>query len=192
MTDKPALPEVLSTERIYEGRVFDVEHASIRFPDGVEAERETVRHPGAVALVALVDDDLMLLVEQYRHPARKRLLEVPAGTREPGEAPEVTARRELREETGYDATELVRLGGAWMAPGFTSEYIDFYLARGLFEAPLLTGDEEDLGAPIAITLDELDSAIAAGHIEDAKTIVARHLYDTFLRTTFPAQADQSA
>ena len=64
--------------------------------------------------------------------------------------------------------------------------------EGLFEAPLLTGDEEDLGAPIAITLDELDSAIAAGHVEDAKTIVALHLYDIFLRTTFPAQADPSA
>ena len=86
---------------------------------------------------------------------------MPAGTREPGEPPAVTARRELREETGYDAESIVRLGGAWMAPGFTNEYIDIYLATGLFEAPLDTGDEEDLGAPIVVSLDELDARRSA-------------------------------
>ena len=139
------LPEILSNERVYEGPLVAVDHARLRFPDGSEGDRQTVVHPGAVALVALLDDDRLLLVEQYRHPARQRLLEVPAGTREPGEPPAVTARRELREETGYDAESIVRIGGAWMAPGFTNEYIDIYLATGLFEAPLDTGDEEDLG-----------------------------------------------
>lgn len=183
MTDEPALPEVLSTERIYEGRVFDIEHASIRFPDGVEAMRATVRHPGAVALVVLDGEGRWLLVEQYRHPAAQRLLEIPAGTREPGEAPDVTAHRELREETGYDADSLVRIGGAWMAPGFTSEYIDFYLATGLREAPLATGDEEDLSPPIPYTRKELESAVAAGEIEDAKTLVALQLYELHERRT---------
>ena len=169
------LPEVLSDERVYEGALFAVDHARLRFPDGSEGDRQTVVHPGAVALVALLDDDLLLLVEQYRHGAGRRLLEVPAGTREPGEPPEVTARRELREETGHDAESIVRLGGAWMAPGFTSEYIDIYLATGLFKAPLDTGDEEDLGEPIAVTLEELDALIGEGKVEDAKTIIARHL-----------------
>ena len=181
-------PEVLDTERVYEGRLFAVEHSTLRFPGGVESARAVVRHPGAVALVALLDDDLMLLVEQYRRPAGLRMLEVPAGTREPGEPPEVTARRELREETGYDAASIVRIGGAWMAPGFTDEYIDFYLATGLFPAALDSGDEEDLGAPIAITLDELDAAIADGKIEDAKTVVALHLYDIQLRGSGPPRA----
>lgn len=175
------LPEVLSNERVYEGALFAVEEARLRFPDGSEGARETVVHPGAVALLALLDDGQLLVVEQYRHGARQRLIEVPAGTREPGEPPEVTARRELREETGYDAESIVRLGGAWMAPGFTSEYIDIYLATGLFEAPLDTGDEEDLGAPIAVTLADLDAAIGEGRVEDAKTIIARHLYDRRLR-----------
>ena len=138
--------------------------------------RATVRHPGAVALVVLDDEGRWLLVEQYRHPAAQRLLEIPAGTREPGEAPDVTAHRELREETGYDADSLVRIGGAWMAPGFTSEYIDFYLATGLRRAPLDTGDEEDLSAPIPYTREELETAVAAGEIEDAKTLVALQLY----------------
>ncbi len=175
------LPEVLSSERVYEGALFDVEHARLRFPDGSEGMRETALHPGAVALLAVRDDGRLLLVEQYRHGARQRLLEAPAGTREPGEPPEVTARRELREETGHDAESIVRLGGAWMAPGFTSEYIDIYLATGLFEAPLDTGDEEDLGEPIAVTLEELDVAIGEGRVEDAKTIIARHLYARRLR-----------
>ncbi len=175
------LPAVLSSERAYEGALFAVDEARLRFPDGSEGVRETVVHPGAVALLARLGDGRLLLVEQYRHGARQRLLEVPAGTREPGEPPDVTARRELREETGYDAASIVRLGGAWMAPGFTTEYIDIYLATGLFEAPLDTGDEEDLGAPIAVTLEELDAAIAEGRIEDAKTIIARHLYGLQLR-----------
>ena len=106
----------------------------------------------------------------------RRMLEVPAGTREPGEAPAVTARRELREETGYDAASIVRLGGAWMAPGFTNEYIDFYLATGLFEAPLDTGDEEDLGAPLPHSLEAVEAAIAEGTLDDAKTIVALSLF----------------
>lgn len=176
MTSEAELPEVLSSERVYEGRVFDVDHDAIRFPDGVEAMRATVRHPGAVALVVIDDDGRWLLVEQYRHPARERLLEIPAGTREPGETPEVTAHRELREETGYDADSLVRIGGAWMAPGFTSEFIDFYLATGLRESPLSTGDEEDLSAPIPYTREAIEEAVAAGEIEDAKTLVALQLY----------------
>lgn len=168
-------PEVLRSEVVWEGRLFGVERAALRFAGGAEGERETVRHPGAVALAAIDGEGRWLLVEQYRHPAGRRLLETPAGTREPGEPPEATARRELREETGFDADSIVRLGGAWMAPGFTSEYIDFYLATGLRPAPLATGDEEDLSPPIAMTPAEIDAAIASGAIEDAKTIVARSL-----------------
>ncbi|MCY4615762.1 MAG: NUDIX hydrolase, partial [Chloroflexi bacterium] len=97
------------------------------------------------------------------------------------EEPDVTAHRELREETGYDADSLVRIGGAWMAPGFTSEYIHFYLATGLRESPLDTGDEEDLGAPIPCAREAIEAAVAAGEIEDAKTLVALQLYELHTR-----------
>ena len=177
------LPKVLNSERVYEGSLFNVDHDRLRFSDGVESDRSIVRHPGAVAMVALLDDSRWLLVEQYRHGPGLRTLEIPAGTREPGEAPADTARRELREETGYDAGSLVRLGGSWMAPGFTDEYIDFYLATDLFESPLYSGDEHDLSAPIAIMSDELGAAIAKGIIEDAKTIVAFSLYSLYLQGT---------
>lgn len=175
------LPKVLNSARVYEGSYFNVDHDRLRFSDGVESEHSIVRHPGAVAIVALLDDNRWLLVEQYRHGPGLRTLEIPAGTRELGEEPAVTARRELREETGYDARSLVRLGGSWMAPGFTDEYIDFYLATDLFDSPLDSGDEHDLSVPIAIISDELGVAIAKGKIEDAKTIVAFSLYGYYLQ-----------
>ena len=124
------LPDVLSAERLLSTPTIDVERARIRFADGHEAERIVVRHPGAVAIVALDEEGRWLLVRQYRHPAGSVLLEVPAGTLEPGEAPERAAARELREETGFAAAELERLGGFYTAPGFCDEYIHVFLARG--------------------------------------------------------------
>ncbi|MPZ98858.1 MAG: NUDIX domain-containing protein [Dehalococcoidia bacterium] len=153
----------------------------IRFPDGVEIERVSVIHPGAVALVAVDEDGRWLLVRQYRHAARAELLEVPAGTREPDEAPEATAAREVREETGYAAGALVRLGGAWMAPGFCSEYIHFYLATGLRRDPLPQDHDEYLSAPVRLTVEELYEAIDDGSVQDAKSIVALTLYERFQR-----------
>src|SRR5688572_140406 len=94
-------------------------------------ERTVVARPEVVALVALDDEGRWLLVRQYRHGARKWVLEVPAGKRDPAEALEATALRELREETGFAAASLERLGGTWTAPGFCSEYVTYFLARGL-------------------------------------------------------------
>jgi ADP-ribose pyrophosphatase len=166
------LPETVSSRVVLRAKLFDVEEATIRFHDGHEAERVTVRHPGAVALVVVDDEDRWLLVRQYRHPTRGSLLEVPAGTREDGEAPEVTAAREVREETGYAAASLVHLGGTWMAPGFCSEYIDFYLARGLSLEPLPQDDDEYIGEPVRLSEGEVEAAIVSGEISDAKSVVA--------------------
>jgi ADP-ribose pyrophosphatase len=104
------------------------------------------------------------------------LLEIPAGTRDHGEAPEATAAREVREETGYAAARLERLGGAWMAPGFCSEYIDFFLATGLTHDPLPQDDDEFIAEPVRLTLDEVYAAVEDGRIEDAKTLVALTLF----------------
>lgn len=169
------IPELLRSESVLRGRPFDVTSDTLRLLDGTEVVRSIVQHPGAVALVALDEQGRWLLVRQYRHPPRRWLLEVPAGTREPGETPEVTAARELREEAGFAATHLERLGGAWMAPGFCTEYIDFYLATGLRPDPLPQDDDEMLSEPIALTLPEMAAAVASGEIEDAKTMVAMTL-----------------
>jgi ADP-ribose pyrophosphatase len=177
MAEERALPETIEATTEFESHVFDVVRARIRFPDGHEAERVVVEHPGAVALIVLDEEGRWLLVRQYRHPARRELLEVPAGTRDGDEPPEATAEREVREETGYSAGSLVRIGGAWMAPGFTTEYMHFYVASQLHPDPLPADDDEYLSEPVAMTLDEVYAAVESGAIEDAKTIAAVTLYE---------------
>jgi ADP-ribose pyrophosphatase len=108
------------------------------------------------------------------------MLEIPAGTRELGEEPELTAARELREETGYAADHLERIGGTWMAPGFVTEYIHYYLATSLRHDQLEGDDDEFLSPPVAMTFDEVLTAIDSGAIEDAKTVVATALYQRWL------------
>jgi ADP-ribose pyrophosphatase len=169
---EPEIPEVASSEVIYENKVIRLDRDMVRFQDGHLAERVVVRHPGAVSMIVIDDEDRWLLIRQYRHPAGMPLLEIPAGTRETGELPEVTAAREVREETGYAAASLIHLGGAWMAPGFFGEYMDFYLATRLTESPLPQDDHEYISPPERMTEAQVEAAIAAGEISDAKTIVA--------------------
>ncbi len=179
---EPSIPDTISSDLVLNANPFNIERATIRFHDGREAERMVVRHPGAVALVVLDADQHWLLVEQYRHPTGKQLLEIPAGTREPGESPEVTAAREVREETGYAAGSLTHLGGTWMAPGFCDEFIDYYLATDLRPDPLPQDQDEYIGEPVRLTLDELERAIASGRVADAKTITSITLYRLSLAT----------
>ncbi len=173
------LPTLVTSEPLVAAGYISVTRDTVRFPDGAEAERAVVWHPGAVALVVIDDQDRWLLVRQYRHPAGKVLLEVPAGTRDDGEAPEATAAREVREETGYAAGSLVRLGGTYTAPGFCSEYLHYYLATDLTEAPLPQDEDEYLSPPVRLTLDELYAAVEAGEIEDAKTLSALLLFERY-------------
>src|SRR5688500_5657767 len=128
----PIEPEVgLSKEMVYDGKLFKVVREVVRIANGNERPREIVEHPGAVALVAVDADGKLLMVRQYRRAATKVLLEIPAGTREKGEDSEACARRELIEETGYEATHVRKLGGFFSAPGFCTEYLDCYLMTGL-------------------------------------------------------------
>jgi len=174
-SDADPIPELVSSETVLRGHPFDVTTDTLRLHDGTEVSRSIVQHPGAVALVALDEQGRWLLVRQYRHPARRWLLEIPAGTREPGEEPAVTAARELREETGFAAQHLEHLGGSWMAPGFCTEFIDFYLATGLTADPLPADDDEMLSEPVPLTLEAMYEAISRGEIVDAKTMVAMTL-----------------
>lgn len=171
-----ASPETLRSTVEFESHVFDVARDVVRLPDGREVERAVVLHPGAVALVVVDDEGRWLLVRQYRHPARRELLEIPAGTIDGDESPEETAAREIREETGYAADSLTRLGGTWMAPGFCTEYITYFLASGLRADPLPQDDDEGLSAPVRLTVDEIEAAVDRGEIQDAKTLVALTLY----------------
>jgi ADP-ribose pyrophosphatase len=171
-----SLPELVNSQALATAGYIRMVRDTIRFPNGHQVERVVVEHPGAVALIVMDEDGRWLLIRQYRHPARRNLLEIPAGTREAGEEPEQTAAREVREETGFAAAQLERVGGAWMAPGFCQEYITFYLATGLTPDPLPQDQDEYIEAPEWLTLDEVYEAVATGQIEDAKTIVALSLY----------------
>ncbi len=176
MTSPPEhIPELVRSDVVHRGYPFDVTVDTLRLEGGREVQRSIARHPGAIALVALDDDGRWLLVRQYRHAPQRWLLEIPAGTLEVGEAPEVTAARELREETGFAAERLERLGGTWMAPGFCTEYITYYLATGLRPDPLPHDDDEEFAPLQRLTLAEMASAVASGEIEDAKTLVAMQL-----------------
>lgn len=175
MTAPEAGPEILGSTPVYDGHVFTVTRTRFRYPDGTEVEQSVVRHRGAVGLVAIDADGRWLLVRQFRLAAERELLEIPAGGIDEGEQPLATAHRELREETGFAAASMVPLGATFMAPGFCTEYMHFFLATGLTPAPLPQDADERLSAPIAMTEDEVMAAIDDGRIEDAKTVVATAL-----------------
>ncbi len=116
---------------VFDGKLLRVFEDTVRLPGGREATREVVEHPGAVAVVATADDGRIVMVRQWRHAAGRAIWELPAGTRETGEDPDATARRELTEETGYSAREWRDLGRGAVSPGYSNEDIWFYEARGL-------------------------------------------------------------
>jgi ADP-ribose pyrophosphatase len=116
---------------VYEGRLLHVFEDTVRLPHGGEARREVVEHIGAVTIAAIDDRGRVVLVRQWRHAAGRALWELPAGTREPDEDPATTARRELTEETGYGAAEWREMGHGPVSPGYSSEEIWFFEARGL-------------------------------------------------------------
>jgi ADP-ribose pyrophosphatase len=129
--DRHLREEPLSRRPVFEGRLLHAFEDTVRLPNGREAHREVVEHIGAVTVVAIERDERVVLVRQWRHAVQRALWELPAGTRERGEEPSATAARELTEETGYTATEWRDLGHGPVSPGYSSEEIWFYLARGL-------------------------------------------------------------
>jgi len=160
----------LSSQELYAGRVLRLHEDRVEMPDGSTAERLVVDHPGAIVIVPLDGHGNVLLVRQPRYAAdRKELLELPAGTREPNEEPKVTARRELREETGFDTRDLIPLGGFYSAPGFCSEYLHLFVARDLF-ASKAEPDEDEFLSLEPTSVDEVPNLIRSGEIEDAKSI----------------------
>ena len=163
-------PEIgLSEEIVYDGKLIKVVKEMVRLPDGRERPREIVRHPGAVALVPVDKEGNLLLVRQYRRAAGKVLLEIPAGTREPGEDAEKCAQRELREEIGYNAGKIEHMGGFYSAPGFCTEYLECYLLTELTEGRDDADDDEDIEV-VNLSAEEALEAIRSGEICDAKSI----------------------
>ena len=163
--------ETLSSRRVFDGKIVGVRVDTVRLPDGRQATREVVEHRPDVAVVAIDDEDQVLLVRQYRYPIVQDLLEAPAGIVEQGESREACAQRELREETGYRGTRMESLGRFWMSPGHSTELMHAFLARDLRHSPL-SPDEDEVIQTERVPLSQVNDLIRGGEIQDAKTIAA--------------------
>ncbi|MBI4571058.1 MAG: NUDIX hydrolase [Chloroflexi bacterium] len=166
-------PAVVASKRVHEG-YLGLRVDTVRYASGREGTIDLIEHPGGVTIVPVDADGLLLMVRQYRHPCARPLLELPAGTLDPPEAPEACAERELQEETGYRPRRLERLGGFFTAPGYCNEYLHVFLATELEEGTL-EGDEEAIAVE-RVSLDEALRLAATGGIEDAKTLAALLCY----------------
>ena len=164
----------VSVERLYEGKVVNLRRDMVLLPNGNQASREVVEHPGAVAVVPVLPDGRVLMVRQFRHPVGEILLEIPAGKLSPGENPDDCALRELEEETGYLAGKLQRVASIFTAPGFTDEVIHIYLASDL-KKTAVNPDEDEFLAVVAHEPQEVARMIRSGDICDAKTIAGFYL-----------------
>jgi len=161
----------VSGAEVYPGGFFRVHRDVVRLPDGSETVREYVRHPGAVGIVALLADGRVVLERQYRYPLGRDFLEIPAGKLEPGEQHELTAKRELLEETGYVAKEWTRLGVIHNAIGYSDEAIELWLAKGLEQRGRNLDPGEFLEV-VTLPFAETLAMIRDGRITDAKTVAA--------------------
>jgi ADP-ribose pyrophosphatase len=162
--------EVHDVTTLYNGKIFDVFLEKVTLPNGVIKNREVVRHPGAAAMVPLLDDGNVLLIKQYRHAVGQFVWEIPAGTLEPEEDPISCAQRELMEETGYEAAAFDKITAIWPAPGYTDERIHLFLATGLKKAEQKLEDDEVLEIQ-PTPLNKAVEMIGTGEIQDGKTII---------------------
>jgi ADP-ribose pyrophosphatase len=160
----------LDSKLIFKGKVLTMNYDTVLLPNGVKATREIIKHPGAVAVVPLANDGRIVLVKQYRYPVGKEMLEIPAGKLDKGEKTDDCARRELSEETGYLAGELIKLTSIYTTPGFTDEVIHVYLAKNLTIAERHPDEDEFINVEL-YTKDQVKQMITNGIICDAKSMI---------------------
>ena len=161
----------LNREKLYSGPVFDVVKVFLQLPDQRERSYDLIEHGGSVTIVPVDDDGKIFFVRQYRVGAGHPLLELPAGVLEKEEDPLVSAKRELREEIGMGASEFETLGSFYLAPGYTSEFMTIYLARGLYPAPL-DPDEDEFLEIVNLPIESVYQQAFSGKIQDGKTLAA--------------------
>jgi ADP-ribose pyrophosphatase len=163
--------ELMSSEVLVEGRAFKVRRDTLKTPDGHQTKLEIVEHGGSVVLLPIDSDGNLLFVHQYRHAVGRDLMELPAGTRD-GEAPfEECAAREIREETGMEAGRLLKIGGFYLVPGYSTEFMAVFMATELKENPL-PADEDEFLQVEKIPLKQAIEMAEQGRIQDAKSLAA--------------------
>jgi ADP-ribose pyrophosphatase len=170
-TQAMPIVEALSTNVLHRYRIFAIVEQALRLPSGRTVVRQVVQHPGAVVIMPQLADGRLVLIAQYRFAVGETLLEFPAGTLEPGEAPLECARRELIEETGYRADHWRALGIIYPSPGYSDEQQHLFVASGLVPDPA-AGDEDEILEVKRLTVQEVERAMADGALVDAKSIAA--------------------
>jgi 8-oxo-dGTP pyrophosphatase MutT (NUDIX family) len=163
--------EIIARETIYRGHAFNVYRDELRFPDQHTMHMDIIEHVGAVTILPVDAEGHILFVRQYRHAAGSELLELPAGTLKPGEPPASCALREIREETGFAAGKLIKLGEFFLAPGYSSEYMHVFLATELHLDPL-PGDEDENIILERIPVEEAYAIALGGGLQDGKSLAA--------------------
>lgn len=170
------MEETISSKLLHKGKYFSFKTDRVKLSNGTETIRDIVDHPGAVAIIPVIDDDL-ILVKQYRYAAAKELWEIPAGTLEPDEDPYACAVRELREETGYAGNEWTKIISTYMAPGYSNEIIHFFVANGLSEVGTDLEEDEDITIQ-RFSFNKILEMIEDNTIEDSKTVTGVLVYLT--------------
>jgi ADP-ribose pyrophosphatase len=179
-SDEDLVERAISTKTEYRGRLLHVKEDVVMLPDGSEAKREYVSHPGAVAIIAVTDDGKIIMERQYRYPLQREFIEIPAGKIDEGEDDLATAQRELQEETGYVATRWRHLITTHPCIGYSNERIEFFLAEGLTFQQHQREQGEFLDV-FAVPLPEVLEWIRIGNITDTKTITGLLWYEKFGR-----------
>ena len=167
--------KVISSRELLKNKLFTVVDEVAKDPGGFEIHRSIVRHPGSAVMMAVDENERVLLVRQFRLPAEKELWELPAGRMDPGESAIDAAKRELREETGYNADQWTQLASYWASPGYVDEKMNLFLAEGLTEGKQEPMEDERIELRW-FTKDELGEMIKRGEIQDGKTLVGYFLW----------------
>ena len=171
---------ILSSEMIYQGRVFGIRRDEVLEPSGLRTTREVITHPGSVVVLPVLPDGRVVMIRQYRHATRQYLWELVAGRKEPEETPKQGAARELLEETGYRAKRFKVFLDVFPTPGFLEERMYLLLAEGLTAGEAQPEEDEKIEVR-AYRVNELKQMIKSGRLRDAKSIAGILYYLTFLR-----------
>jgi ADP-ribose pyrophosphatase len=172
--------KILSSEMVYQGRVFGLRRDEVLEPSGLRTTREVITHPGSVVVLPVLPDGRIVMVRQYRHATRQYLWELVAGRKEPEETPKQGAARELLEETGYRAKRFTVFLDVFPTPGFLEERMYLLLAEGLTAGEAEPEEDEKIEVR-AYRVTELKQMIKSGRLRDAKSIAGILYYLTFLR-----------
>lgn len=181
--------KTVSRKHIYSGNIISVESIGVLLPNGKEASRDMVIHPGASVVIPISENNELYMVRQYRKPVEKELLELPAGKLDKGEDPEVCAKRELKEETGLEASKIKHILSIHTTPGFTNEILHMYAAVGLHEGEACA-DEDEFISSEKVPINKLVEMILNHEITDAKSIIGILLAEKIVKGEIKIQESE--